>query len=312
MHGGILKNYMYINLELYRIFYMTAKLGSISKAAKELFTSQPAISQSIRQLEDKLGGQLFYRNARGVTLTTEGEVLFQYIEQGYAMMETAERKYKELRELSAGQLRISACSEILKHVLLTSICIFNQCHPGIRIQIKDESSSEILRKLERGDIDLGIINLYSQDESNIDIIDILELQDCFVTGERYRGLSERKVSMEDLVKNYPIILLQKGGNTRAYIDDYFRAKGIDLIPQLELSNMDLMVKFAENGLGIACVAKDYVQQELQNKQLYEVLLQEKIKPRKIGIAIKKGAPLSAATAEFLNMMNKEWKPKNLQ
>lgn len=293
---------MYINLELYRIFYLTAKLGSISKASKELFTSQPAISQSIRQLENKLGGQLFYRNARGVTLTFEGEVLFQYIEQGYIMMETAERKYRELKELSAGQLRISACSEICKHTLLQTICDFNKEFPKIQIQIKDESSSDILKKLELGEIDLGILNLFHQEEKEIEIIAYLELQDCFIAGEAYKELSKQTIKMEHLVRNYPIILLQRGGNTRAFIDDYFHAKGLDVKPQIELSNMDLMVKFVQNGLGIACVAKDYVLHELQSKQVYEVLLEEQMKPRQLGIAVKKGMPLSSAATQFISML----------
>lgn len=300
---------MYINLELYRIFYITAKLGSISKAAKELFTSQPAISQAMKQLENKLGGSLFYRNARGVTLTTEGEVLFQYIEQGYVMMETAERKFRELRELSAGQIRISACSEVCKHVLMTPVCEYSQKHQNIKLQIKDESSSEILRKLELGEIDLGIFNLFHADVTNIEILDILELQDCFVVGERYRELSKETIGLEDLVQNYPIILLQKGGNTRAYIDDYVRTKGIEIVPQMELSNMDLMVEFAKNGLGVACVAKEYVQSELENGLLFEVLLEKNIEPRKLGIGIKKGMPLSAATEEFLDMLCIERKLK---
>jgi DNA-binding transcriptional LysR family regulator len=81
---------MHVSLELYRAFYVTATTGSISKAAKELFTSQPAVSQSIKVLEYKLGGQLFIRTPKGVKLTVEGNVLFKYIEQGYSFFKTAE------------------------------------------------------------------------------------------------------------------------------------------------------------------------------------------------------------------------------
>ncbi|WOO35863.1 LysR family transcriptional regulator [Anaerocolumna sp. AGMB13020] len=293
---------MYINLELYRIFYITAKVGSISKAAKELFTSQPAISQSIRQLELKLGGPLFYRNARGVTLTSEGSVLYQYIEQGYIMMEMAERKYRELRELSEGQIRISACSEICKHTLMKSICEFHKLHSNIKIQMKDESSLEILRKLDLGEIDLGLFNLIPMQENKIEIIDTFELHDCFVVGEQYKELSRQKVEIRNVINNYPIIMLQRGGNTRAFIDEFFRLKGIDIHPQIELSNMDLIVEFAKNGLGVACVTKEYIMSELINGQLYEVPLDEIITPRTLGIGIKKDMPLSVASEEFLRIL----------
>lgn len=301
---------MYINLELYRIFYITAKVGSISKAAKELFTSQPAISQSIRQLEDKLGGPLFFRNARGVTLTSEGSVLFQYIEQGYIMMEMAERKYCELRELSEGQIRISACSEVCKHTLMQPICEFNKLHPNIKIQMKDESSLEILRKLDLGEIDLGIFNLIPMEENKIEIIDTIELHDCFVVGEQYRELSSQKVDYLKIINNYPIIMLQRGGNTRAYIDEFFRLIGIDIHPQIELSNMDLIVEFAKNGLGVACVTKEYIMSELTNGKLYEVLLDKTITPRTLGIGIRKEMPLSAATEEFVRILKRNSKEKD--
>ncbi len=93
---------MDINYELYKIFYITVKAGSMSNAAKELFTSQSAVSQSIKLLENKLGGQLFHRRAQGVSLTVEGEVLFQYVEQSYELLQAVERKFSELRNLDAG------------------------------------------------------------------------------------------------------------------------------------------------------------------------------------------------------------------
>ncbi len=84
---------MNVNLELYRVFYLTATTGSISKAAKELFTSQPAVSQSIKVLEAKLGGQLFIRTPKGVKLTVEGEILFKYIEQGYSFLKQQNKNF---------------------------------------------------------------------------------------------------------------------------------------------------------------------------------------------------------------------------
>lgn len=288
---------------------MTAKLGSISKAAKELYTSQPAISQSIKQLEAKLEGQLFYRTPKGVTLTTEGKVLFAYIEQGYLMMETAQRKYQELKDLKEGQLKISACSEICKYILMDSVCAFNQKYPGIKIQIKDETSSEILSSLESGEIDLGIFSLYQQRQKNIEILRTLPLQDCFVVGKTYQKLCNKKMHIAELVENYPIILLQEGGNTRAYMDYYFKSMGLFVKPQLELSNMELMVKFAMHGFGAAYVSKDYVKKELAEKELFEVKLVEKIKPRQVVVAIKKGMPLSTATEEFLAIFHTYSKEK---
>ncbi len=306
MIGGILKYYMHINLELYRIFYTTAKLGSISKAAKELFTSQPAISQSIKQLEEKLGGILFYRNARGVCLTAEGEVLFRYIEQGYGMMQNAERKFLELRQMEEGQLRISVCSAVCKYDLLESIAQYNESYPNIKIHIRDESSREIARLLKVAEIDLGILNHSNMEENDLTVIKKMKVQDCFVASKKkYEALSKGSVSITKLARDYPFILLEKGGSTRKYIDEYFHSHEINVMPKIELSNLELITEFAVKGLGIACVARRYVEKELQSGELFEVNVEEKIPLRSLGIVSKKGMPLSAAAQKFIDIFIQE-------
>ncbi|WP_018885530.1 LysR family transcriptional regulator [Paenibacillus massiliensis] len=292
---------MFVNLELYRIFYVTAKMGSFSKAAAELFTSQPAISQAIKQLENKLGGALFYRNARGVTLTVEGEVLFRYIEPGYHMMLTAERKFDELQQLNAGNIRIAVCSAVCKYELLEAISQYCHVNPAITIDIVDQSSQEIARRLNLGEIDIGIMNLRNWDEHTATVVKKIEVQDCFVAGTRYEHLSRQPIHIRELAQNYPLILLQKGGSTREYIENYFHKCGIRLSPKIELSHLDLMVEFAVNGLGIACVAKEYVLRELKSRQLVEIPLQESIPPRHLVAAIKKGMPLSTAAQAFIDI-----------
>lgn len=91
------------------------------------------------------------------------------------------------------------------------------------------------------------------------------------------------------------------GRARKYIEEYFHSKGVQLVPGIELSNLDLMVEFAVNGLGIACVAKDYVQKNLQSKQLFELPLKEKIPPRHLVAVTKKGMPISTATQRFIEI-----------
>ncbi len=300
--GGILNFYMYINLELYRIFYITAKLGSISKAAKELFTSQPAVSQSIKLLEGKLGGQLFHRTPRGVVLTLEGEVLFKYIEQGYGLMQTAERKFLELKNLNLGQIRIGVCSAVCKYHLMKYIEIYNLNYPNIEIYIQDKSSYEIVKGLESGEIDVGILNMHIETNNSLNVIKRFKIQDCFVVGDKYKGICEKQISLRNLVDTYPIILLEKGGNTRDYIDKYFGSHGLEVVPQIELSNMELMIEFAKRGLGVSCVIKDYIQKELEQKQLYEIFIKEKIPERIIGIAIKKDIPMSTAAQKFIELI----------
>ncbi len=107
-----------VNFELYKVFYLTAKSGSLSKAAKELYITQPSVSHSIKLLEDTLGLQLFARTSKGVELTKEGAVLFSYIEQAYNFISLAEEKLSELRNFSSGEIKIGGSDSLCKHYLL--------------------------------------------------------------------------------------------------------------------------------------------------------------------------------------------------
>ncbi|WP_058303019.1 LysR family transcriptional regulator [Gorillibacterium timonense] len=295
---------MNIHLELYRIFYLTAKTGSLSKAAKELYTSQPSVSHSIKLLEEKLGGQLFYRSARGVSLTPEGQVLYDYIEQGYGLMMTGELRFAELKQMNAGQLRISVCGAVCKYDLLDAINRYAELYPCVRLNIRDESSTEIARLLSVGESDIGVVHLHQLDERSFTLWKQLPLQDCFVVGERYRSSIGAPLSPEELAERYPLILLQKGGTTRDSIDRYFASHEVEVTPHLEVSHLDLMVELAAQGLGAACVAKKYVQRELQCGQLYELPLQALIPERHLGLVTKNGMPLSTAAQKFLDLLER--------
>ncbi|MFM9279582.1 LysR family transcriptional regulator [Paenibacillus jiagnxiensis] len=292
---------MDINYELYKIFYITAKTGSMSNAAKELFTSQPAVSQSIKLLESKLGGKLFHRVAQGVSLTFEGKLLFQYVEQVYESLQAAERKFLELRNLTTGQLRIAvsttACSSFFMQYLET----YSLTYPNIEIFIKDQSTDMTMRQLESGEIDIGIIN-FNGNKDSLSIIGKIEIQDCFVVNERYRELCDKQVSLKTLVENYPINLVQKGLNTRNYIDSFFDSHDLKVSPKAELSTMELLIEFAKKGMGVSCVIKDFVRTELEQQQLFEVPIQEKIPKRFLSIAVKKDFPLSSAAQKFIDLI----------
>lgn len=95
-----------INHELYKVFYLAAKTGSLTQAAKALYITQPSVSHAIKQLEDSFGITLFYRNSKGVALTQEGAILYSYIEQSNILISLAEKKMAELKNLEAGELKI--------------------------------------------------------------------------------------------------------------------------------------------------------------------------------------------------------------
>lgn len=292
---------MNINFELYRVFYHVAKAGSISNAAKELYISQPAVSQAIKQLEEKLGGQLFLRTSKGIILTAEGEVLYKYIEQAYGFITTAEQKFAELQNLLSGEIRIGASDTLCRYFLIPHLEKFHHDFPEIRIQVTNKTTAEIISLLKLGKVDLGIVNLPLENENQLVIRESGVIQDCFVAGANYKFLAASEISLTDLVR-YPLLLLDKGTATRRYIDRFAAGYGITLLPEVELGSIDLLVEFAKIGLGISFVIKDYLTTELAERTLYEIKLREVIPPRQIGIVTLKDVPLSTVAKKFIEIL----------
>ena len=112
------------NLSGYKIFYEVASCGNISKAAKKLYISQPAISKSIVKLEDGLDTKLFHRNSRGVTLTEEGTVLYRYIKDAFDNINNAETELKRMKDFNIGHLQIGVSTTLCRYILLPyrSLC----------------------------------------------------------------------------------------------------------------------------------------------------------------------------------------------
>ena len=146
----------YQNLSLYRIFYTVARAGNISRAADELFISQPAVSKAIQKLEQAVGAPLFVRSSRGARLTEDGELLFSHVRSALQTLESAENQLRLRHELGMSQLRIGVSSTLCKYVLLPSLKDFVKLHPHLRVTIACQSTNHTLQMLEEGELDLGL------------------------------------------------------------------------------------------------------------------------------------------------------------
>ena len=295
---------MNIDFELYRVFYTVANHKNITKASEELNISQPAISKSIKNLEEQLGGQLFVRTKRGVILTEEGKEFYNYIKQAIEYISNAENKFTELINLETGCIKIGISTTLTKEFLIPYLEEFHRLYPKIDIQIITNMSSELFPKLRNGLIDIIILNLneknYGQD---INITKCKKITDCFVINKTYKNLINNEMSIKELNK-YPLILQSKGSNTREFLDDFAKENNTILKPNIELASYSLVVEFAKIGLGIGYATKDYVKEELKNHQLYEIKLKEKIPSRYIGIATSNNHLPNFSTKKLIEIINK--------
>lgn len=296
---------MNINFELYKIFYVVAKNKNITKASEKLNISQPAISKSIKNLEEQLGGQLFIRTKRGVLLTEEGKEFYDYIKKAIEFINNAENRFSDLINLETGCIKIGTSTTLTKEFLLPFIKKFNSLYPNVNIQIIVGLTSDLISKLKNGLVDIVILNLNNKDYGDdIEIIKCKKIQDCFVVNDKYKHLINNELSLNDF-NNYPLILQAKGSSTREFINNIAKDNNIILKPHIEPTSYSLVVEFAKIGLGIGYVTKEYVKSLIKDNNLYELNIKEKIPCRYIGIAFSKNHLPNFSTKKFIDIINEK-------
>lgn len=294
---------MNVNLELYKIFYVVANHLNITSAANELMISQPAISKSIKTLEEQLGGSLFIRTKRGVILTEEGKVFYQYIKEAISIINNAENKFKDMINLETGTIRIGISLTLTKKFLLPYLEIFHKTYPKIKVQINTGMATNLINDLKKGKIDIIIVNLPPQIDKDLEVINVRTVHDCFVVGKYYQHLKNKKISLKEL-NNYPLILQPKNNNTRKFLDNYTKEHNVILNSTMTLGSYNLVVEFTKIGYGIGYATEEYIQSELQNKQLFILNVVPKIPPRNIGIMISKYNIPSFSAKKLIEIIEK--------
>ncbi len=288
------------NLSSYRIFYTVANTGNISKAAKELYISQPAISKSIQKLEESVGCKLFSRSSRGVVLTDEGKLLYEHVSEAFETLTMGEEKLKRSIELGVGHLKIGVSSTLCKYLLLPYLKEFIRQNPHISISISCQSTNDILKLLEDNKIDIGLIGK-PENLKNIHFDFLEEIEDIFVAAKDYlRNLKARGIQKDHILQSSTLMLLDKNNMTRQYIDDYLQENQIIIKDSIDISDMDLLIDFARIGVGVACVIKNFVREDLENGTLVEIPLGFPIHKREVGFAYKTTTKPSKSLAEFIH------------
>lgn len=287
------------NLSSYRIFYAVANAGNISKAAKELYISQPAISKSIQKLEESVGVRLFDRSSRGVTLTSEGELLYSHVKSAFETLSLGEDKLRRSIELGVGHLTIGVSSTLCKYILLPYLKDFIKKYPHINISISCHSTNQTLALLEDGKLDIGLIGK-PENSKSIDFYYLQEIEDIFVATENYlHNLKLRGIESDQILQNSTLMLLDKENMTRQYIDDYFQNNHIVIQDTIEVSNMDLVIEMSKISLGVGCVIRNFVTEELKTGVLKEIPLGIPIHKREIGFAYNQNVKVSKSLEHFI-------------
>ena len=274
---------MDISLDLYHIFYIVAKEGSISAAANILFISQPAITFQIKKLEEQLGVVLFTRTKHGMILTDEGKVLLDYVKNGIENIRNGENALSNLKNLDSGTIRIGVSTTICRYILIPYLENFHAKYPNINIQINNNISNNLIKELRNGNLDILMLFSPSTENKDLKIIPIIDVQDIFVGNKKYYDLTKGKTNLHNL-KSFPLIFPTSSSNSRTYLNKYLKDNNVDLKPKLEVLSYSLIVDLIKAGFGIGYVTKEFIRDELKNNSLYEVKVTPSIKKRTIVIA----------------------------
>lgn len=272
------------HLSQYRIFYAVAKAGNISKAAKELFISQPAISKAISKLEESLGVSLFTRNSRGVSLTAEGQVLYCHVSNAFELLNRGENELKRIKDFNIGQIRLGVSNTLCKYILLPYLKGFVEQYPHVKVVIDSQDTARTISMLEQQQLDIGLI-AEPKSRRSLTFLPIMQIADTFVCTKTYlENLKLREGEEADALSSGTVMLLDRSNMTRTHIESYFTENSLEPKQILEANTMDLLIEFAKIGLGIGCVIREFVKEELADKSLIEIPLDAPIRKRTVGFA----------------------------
>lgn len=300
---------MDVNFEYYKIFYFVAKYGNLTKAAAALGSSQPNITRVMKLLESQLGCRLFVREARGIRLTEQGELLYAHAEAAYRQLLNAQEEIGRQGACTSGTVEIGATETALHLFLLHALRGFKAEYPAIRIRIHNHTTPEIIKRLAGGRLDLAVVTTPFEAPGTFSCIRALEFGEFLTGGTQYMRLGGSVLGLEE-ARGYPWIGLCRGSATYQHYKDFFIAHGIDLEPDMEVATSDLLLPLIESNLGIGFVPEQLARPLLEEKKLVRIRLDCEPPRRSIQIVSDKGRGKSPAADTFYRYLKKEANEKS--
>ena len=293
-----------VNLNLYKVFYEVSKYGSFSKTAEFTYTTQSAISKSIKKLEEELETQLFYRNSNGIELTEKGRELLFYVEKSYGNLLTAERIMLESENLERGKLNIGLPSHIASFFFFDKIIDFHNKYPNIEITLLSGSTRQLLEELDKHKIDFIIdtapINTNNKDLS---IIKLSTVKYSFICNkdnyDKYKNIKTIK-ELEDI----PLVLPVEGTTNRKMLNECLLKNEVKPKKIINIHTSEVILNAVKNNLGIGYVISDLIKKSSDYKLIN---IKESLPTSDIVLAFDKRFLTNAPTKFIENYINYEIK-----
>ena len=198
--------------DYYRIFYHVAQQHSFTKAAEVLHNNQPNITRCMNNLETELGCHLFVRSNRGVSLTPEGQKLFNHVAIAFEQLELGETELKRDQSLTSGLISIGVSENALRIMLLPKLEAFHNHYPHVRLKISNHSTPQAIASLESGLVDFAVVTTPLSVQKQFQKISLGSFREILIAGPKYKELASHICSLEELAE-YPFVSLEN--NTEA-------------------------------------------------------------------------------------------------
>ena len=293
------QKFMNINYEYYRVFYYAAKYKSFTKAANVLFQNQPNITRIINKLEDAFGCKLFLRTHKGVTLTPEGQQLYERVEVAHKLFQKAENEIMSQSNLEFGSITIGANETAIAVLLLERLREFRKIYPNIRINITDQSTPQVIESLDRGVIDFAVATTPANITKNMTLTKLIPIEIVLIGGPAFKHLSEKRQHLSELTQ-YPLVMLERHTMSYAFYNQFFLNNGISMHVDTETTTINQVLPMVKYDLGIGFLPEPFVRQAVQKGEVFEIPLFEDIPTRDIVLIQDTRKPESTASRALIN------------
>ena len=299
-----------MNLNQLKIFYMAAKRGNLSKAAEDLFITQPAVTKGIQRLQEHYDIRLMDRFGKKMVLTNAGEVLFKIAEKIFELEKHAEENIRELKQRKKGRIRIQASESFGAYYLPSIMNPFSKAHPLINISVNILPSEHVVAKIAELECDIGFIS-YPIEHEKIHIRVILEDQLVFILPPDHAICRQKRFKPQDLEGN-PMIVHEKKSTPHQAFHTFVKKNNITVTSSLELSSNRAIKLAVENGLGIALISRKVAEEEIRNGKLAAIPVPDQSIKRKFYLVHHKEKFISDTLQGFIDQVDDWAKEYSLQ
>lgn len=291
-----------MNYEYYRIFYFVGKHKNITRAAAELYSSQPAVTRAIQNLERELNCRLFVRNKSGVEFTHEGRTLFDYVSIAQSQLLKGEDEVSRAQSIDGGTVYIGATVTALHAFLFGILDDFHIKHPNVKFKINTGSNNGVVEKLKNGIYDMAFVSTPCNIIKAFHAARVKSFNDILIAGKGFYKLKDKTLALSD-IKNYPFVCLRHSMQLRQYIDDVFTENGIAITPDIEADSADLLVPMISHNFGLGFVPQAMAEDAINRGDVFRIKLEKDLPERSIYMILDPHHPHTNASRELYRLIS---------